>query len=99
MQVEIVVAWGDMDAYGHVNNAVFLRWFETARIKWFELVELPVVDLHRRIANVPRVDAFVVQRASCRTGFVSRFHSNAPRNDLVSAGDQIARCLLDFDVG
>ena len=25
------VQWGDMDAFGHVNNVVYLRWFESAR--------------------------------------------------------------------
>ena len=30
--VEIPVAWGDMDAMGHVNNVVYFRYFETARI-------------------------------------------------------------------
>jgi acyl-CoA thioester hydrolase len=30
----IDVAWGEMDAFGHVNNVVYLRWFETARIAW-----------------------------------------------------------------
>lgn len=30
----VPVAWGDMDAMGHVNNTVYLRWFETARITW-----------------------------------------------------------------
>lgn len=30
--IEVPVAWGDMDAFGHVNNTVFFRWFETARI-------------------------------------------------------------------
>ncbi len=29
---EIPVQWGEMDAYGHVNNTVFFRYFETARI-------------------------------------------------------------------
>ncbi len=29
------VAWGDMDAFQHVNNVVYLRWFETARIAYF----------------------------------------------------------------
>ncbi len=33
--VDIPVAWGEMDAYGHVNNAVYLRWLETARIAYF----------------------------------------------------------------
>lgn len=37
--VEVPVAWGDMDAFAHVNNTVYLRWFETARIAYFERVE------------------------------------------------------------
>ena len=28
------VRWGDMDAMGHVNNTVYLRYLETARIEW-----------------------------------------------------------------
>jgi acyl-CoA thioester hydrolase len=36
VQLEIPVAWGDMDAFGHVNNTVFLRWCESARIAYFE---------------------------------------------------------------
>jgi acyl-CoA thioester hydrolase len=27
------VAWADMDAFGHVNNTVYFRWFETVRIE------------------------------------------------------------------
>ena len=38
IRVEIPVAWGDMDAFAHVNNTVYLRWFESARIAWFERV-------------------------------------------------------------
>ena len=30
------VRWGDMDAYGHVNDAQFLRYLEAARIALFE---------------------------------------------------------------
>ncbi len=30
--VEIPVQWGDMDAFAHVNNVVYLRWFESARV-------------------------------------------------------------------
>ncbi|MEJ2514008.1 MAG: thioesterase family protein [Gammaproteobacteria bacterium] len=36
--VEIPVAWGEMDAFGHVNNMVYFRYFETARIRYFEAV-------------------------------------------------------------
>ncbi len=34
--VRLPVQWGEMDAYGHVNNAVFFRYFETARIAYLE---------------------------------------------------------------
>ncbi|MCZ2103112.1 MAG: acyl-CoA thioesterase [Comamonadaceae bacterium] len=27
--------WGDMDAMGHMNNTVYFRYMETARIDWF----------------------------------------------------------------
>ncbi|WP_030934635.1 acyl-CoA thioesterase [Streptomyces sp. NRRL S-646] len=29
--------WSDMDAYGHVNNAIFLRYLEEARIDFLSL--------------------------------------------------------------
>jgi acyl-CoA thioester hydrolase len=32
----IPVRWGDMDAMGHVNNTVYFRFMEQARIGWFE---------------------------------------------------------------
>lgn len=36
VQVEQPVAWGDMDAFGHVNNTVYLKYFESARVKYFD---------------------------------------------------------------
>ncbi|NLV71093.1 MAG: acyl-CoA thioesterase [Actinobacteria bacterium] len=32
--VDIVVRWGDMDSLGHVNNILYLQYFETARIDY-----------------------------------------------------------------
>ena len=32
----IPIRWGDMDAMGHVNNTVYFRYMEQARIGWFE---------------------------------------------------------------
>ena len=34
--IELPVQWGEMDAYGHVNNTVFFRFFESARIAFLE---------------------------------------------------------------
>ena len=32
--IRIPIQWGDMDAFGHVNNTVFFRLFESARIAY-----------------------------------------------------------------
>ena len=36
--LEITVRWSDMDANGHVNNALYFTYFEQARIEWLERV-------------------------------------------------------------
>ena len=36
--IEIPIAWGDMDAFGHVNNKVYFKHFESARILYFEKI-------------------------------------------------------------
>lgn len=30
---DITVRWGDMDTYGHVNNALYMRYLEEARVQ------------------------------------------------------------------
>jgi len=43
--LEMDVAWGDMDSFGHVNNVVYFRYFENARVDyltrvgWFDLMK------------------------------------------------------------
>lgn len=36
--VSFPVAWGEMDAFQHVNNIVYFRYFESARIAYFESI-------------------------------------------------------------
>lgn len=33
--ITLPVQWGDQDAFAHVNNVVYFRWFESARIAYF----------------------------------------------------------------
>lgn len=33
----IPLRWGDMDQIGHVNNTVYFRFFEQARVEWIDL--------------------------------------------------------------
>jgi len=39
---KIPIRWGDMDAYGHVNNTVYFRYMEQARVEWIEDLKVPV---------------------------------------------------------
>jgi acyl-CoA thioester hydrolase len=34
--ISLPIQWGEMDSFGHVNNAVHIRWFESARIAYLE---------------------------------------------------------------
>ncbi len=36
LTTSIPVRWGDMDAYRHVNNTIYFRYFEQARVEWLE---------------------------------------------------------------
>lgn len=42
VRLTLPVQWGDADALGHVNNTVYFRWFESARIRYMEALERPV---------------------------------------------------------
>jgi acyl-CoA thioester hydrolase len=35
----VKVRWGDMDAYQHVNNVIYVAWGEVARIDYFMALE------------------------------------------------------------
>jgi len=50
--IEVPVAWGDMDAFGHVNNTVYLRWFESGRIAFFERVDVPHREVEESCAPI-----------------------------------------------
>lgn len=52
----IPIRWGDMDAMGHINNTVYFRYMETARIEWVNGMGL---------APRPGGEAIVIVNAFC----------------------------------
>ncbi len=34
-EIQVPVAWGEMDSFNHVNNVVYFKYFESARIDYF----------------------------------------------------------------
>ena len=50
---EIPVRWGDMDAYGHVNNTLYFRYFEEARFMWMLDKGIPLKsDTHPVVVTI-----------------------------------------------
>lgn len=70
------VAWGELDALGHVNHTVFLRWFENVRFAWFERVG---------IAALMRESAGVIGPILARLGCDYRAPVGFPETILASA--------------
>lgn len=60
--VEVPVAWGEMDAFQHVNNTVYLRYFETARIAYLE--EIGYTQMMKEVAKGP-----ILHSTQCRFRF------------------------------
>ena len=50
--IALPVQWGDQDAFGHVNNTVYFRWFESARIAYFLRIGLRTLQADERIGSI-----------------------------------------------
>jgi len=50
--VEQAVAWGDMDSYRHVNNVVYFRYFENARLEYFRRLDWFVFEKETGIGPI-----------------------------------------------
>ena len=74
----VEVRWGDMDALGHVNNARYFTYCETARMSLFEALELS------RFRTEPRLGVGLVH-ASLDFKQQVRFPAN------IEVGQRVAR--------
>ncbi|EXC34198.1 MULTISPECIES: acyl-CoA thioesterase [Acinetobacter] len=45
------VAWGDMDAFGHVNNVIYYRYIESARICYLDVLNILKLDINTVVAS------------------------------------------------
>jgi acyl-CoA thioester hydrolase len=77
--ITVPVSWGDMDAFQHVNNTRFFRYFEDARIAWFERTGL--VDL----STSPTGVGPVLAQTSCR------YHAPLHYPDDLHVGARVTR--------
>ena len=50
--ITLPVQWGDQDAFQHVNNTVYFRWFESARIAYWGRIGMDAMMRERRVGPI-----------------------------------------------
>lgn len=110
VSVTIPVAWGEMDAFQHVNNVVYARWLETARMLYFERVGLvrrvreegvgpilarTVIDYRRQVTYPDRVRVDVTVSRVGGSSFTMAFRVRSEAQDAeVATGEQV---IVNYD--
>jgi acyl-CoA thioester hydrolase len=50
--IELPVCWGEMDSYGHVNSVVYFRYFESAHLEYFGLLDWRAIERETGIGPI-----------------------------------------------
>ena len=81
--VDLPVAWGEMDAMGHVNGVIFIRYFETSRFTYF-------ARLGPALAGMGTADrGWILASLTCR------YRAPLTFPDTVSVGTRVASVGAD----
>ncbi len=80
--VERPIYWGEMDAFQHVNNTVYFRYFEEARIAYFE--KLGLTQTKRMTGIGP-----ILASTYCN------FRIPLTHPDVVSVGSRVTKLAAD----
>jgi acyl-CoA thioester hydrolase len=109
--VTLPVQWGDQDAFGHVNNVVYFRWMESARISYFQWAGLgnmsnqgvgPILasikcDYRRQLTypDTLMISASIVSIGRTSLKMVHRLYSTA-QQAVAAEGDSVI-VMFDYD--
>lgn len=63
--IRVPIHWGDMDALGHVNNVLFFRYLESARVAYIQALGLSSLR-EVKPADGSAAVGFILQHAQCR---------------------------------
>ena len=82
--LEIPVAWGEMDSMQHVNHTVYLKWMETARFEFFEMLGMMELMQESGVGNI-------LKSIECRyrIPLVPRARRLRQRRELPAAGHRL----------
>lgn len=54
---KIPIRWGDLDALNHVNNTVYFRYMEQARVEWLDALDISI--------GIAQTEGVILVNASC----------------------------------
>jgi len=112
--LELPIRWGDMDALGHVNNTIYFQFCESARMAYFDAIDLtrfqskptdgPAIvtanlSFRRQLHYPGTVLASAnVTKVSGRSFVLSYRIRNAADGETAADGDSV--CVwVDYDAG
>ena len=112
--ITLDVRWGDMDAFGHVNNAKYFTYCESARIRYFDELDLdryreeeehgPAVvtatcNFHRQVHYPATLDVGVRVTQIGRTSFTLDYVILRHESDEVVADGSSVAVWVDYGAG
>ncbi len=59
VKLQLPVQWGDMDAFQHVNNVRYLRWFESVRVEYLKYLKTAQMSANTSVG-------FIVGSLECK---------------------------------
>jgi len=82
------VVWGDMDSYRHVNNVVYFRYFENARLEYFRRLDWFEYEKETGIGPILAATQ-------------ARYRKPLSYPDTISVGARVSavgadRCMMDY---
>ncbi|MEL7004361.1 MAG: acyl-CoA thioesterase [Bacteroidota bacterium] len=104
ISLKMEVNWGDMDAYGHVNNTIFFKYFESVRMKYLEHVKAldlmesqsigPILAATSCQFKAPliypaEIEVFASVKSIGNTSMVMEYKIILGNNDLAALGDSV----------
>jgi acyl-CoA thioester hydrolase len=111
LSVTIPVAWGEMDAFQHVNNVVYARWLETARMLYLDRIGLmrrmseegvgpilarTVIDYRRPLTYPDSVRVDVTIGRIGGSSFTMSFRVRSETHDVEAATGEQVMVVYDY---
>ena len=100
------IRWGDMDALGHVNNAAYFRYMETARVEWLSDIGISLGKDNQSFVlantfctfNLPitypceiNINSFATELTNTRLDIVHEFVNAKEKKQVFAVG--LATCV------